>query len=113
MSHRRGIDLVTFTEDWYSEPSCIALAGLARKVRGLIGRVVEIGCWEGKSTVALANEVWPSRVDAVDTWMGSPGEVSEKLAAERDVLAQFRKNIATLTQGNVNEWRVDWRDYLN
>lgn len=103
---------MTFTEDWYSDRSCAALAELVRKVRGLFGRIVEIGCWEGKSTVTIANEAWPATVLAVDTWAGSSGEVSAELAKERDVLAQFRKNVATLTQGNVTEVRADWRDYL-
>lgn len=100
-----------FTEEWFGVGSQRALVKLARRTVSLEGRVVEIGCWEGRSTCALANAVWPVPVDAVDTWGGSPGEISEMLAAERDVLATFRENIAEMTRGNVTVHQQSWREY--
>lgn len=103
---------MTFVEDWFCAESCEALADLYRRVAHLEGDIVEVGCWEGRSTVALANACEPSTVHAVDTWQGSPGEISEQLAAERDVFAAFRANVAELTAGNVKPYRMGWRHYF-
>lgn len=101
-----------FTEDWFSVHACQVLTRLARRTEGLAGDVVEVGCWEGKSTCALANAVHPRIVHAVDTWKGSPGEISETLAAQRDVFSTFVENVQAFTKGNVHTFRCDWRDYF-
>lgn len=85
---------------------------MVARTEGVAGRVVEVGCWEGRSTVVLANAVAPDVVHAVDTWRGSPGEISASLAQERDVFAQFTENIAALTAGNVAPHRTGWRTYF-
>ena len=103
---------MTFTEEWFGEASQLALARLATLTDGVPGRVIEVGCWEGRSTVALANAVHPATVDAVDTWAGSPGEISADLAGRRDVYATFADNVAELTAGNVAPHRMGWRDYF-
>lgn len=103
--------MTTFHEDWFGPHSCEALATLARSTNELAGEVVEVGCWEGRSTIALANAVWPATVHAVDTWAGSPGEVSAELAAERDVYAVFQENIDLATAGNVKPHRTSWEAF--
>lgn len=103
---------MSFTEEWFAPESQSALVKLYEHVRDLTGDVVEVGCWEGRSTVALANACHPDVVHAVDTWDGSPGEVSWTLAHERDVAYQFAQNIEQLTAGNVRPHRVGWRDYF-
>lgn len=100
---------MTFVEDWFSDHSQAALARLAASTNHLQGDVVEVGCWEGRSTIALANAVAPSAVHAVDTWQGSPGEISADLAAKRDVFATFQHNTTGL---NVVPHRMGWRDYF-
>lgn len=99
-----------FTEEWFGEASQAALVDLYRKVAELDGSVVEVGCWEGRSTIALAKACHPDRVDAVDTWQGSPGEISADLASERDVFDRFTAN--TRPFGNVLPFRMDWRRYF-
>lgn len=103
----------TFTEQWFCEESQVVLSDLVRTTAGLEGDVLEIGSWEGRSTVALARAVAPDTVHAVDTWAGSPGEISEQLASERDVYATFLENMAELTDGNVEVHRMDWRVYMD
>lgn len=105
---------MTFREEWFGTHSQTALAHLYHRVADLEGAVVEVGCWEGRSTCALANAAHPETVHAVDTWNGSPGELSAKLAAEagRDVYATFLANVAELTAGNVVAHRMGWRDYF-
>lgn len=105
---------MTFTENWFSFDSQRALQQAAICTNGVDGRVVEVGCWEGRSTVALAHAVAPECVHAVDTWEGSPGEPSAELAAQegRDVFATFQANIKDLTRGNVIPHRMGWREYF-
>jgi predicted O-methyltransferase YrrM len=100
---------VIFTEQWFGPQSQRALAGLVAKVAELDGDIVEVGCWEGRSTIALADACFPARVHAVDTWQGSPGEISAELAQERDILATFLAN----THGrNIDVFIMGWRDYF-
>jgi predicted O-methyltransferase YrrM len=101
---------MTFTENWFDTPSCTALAQLVCDVSDIPGRIVEIGSWEGRSTIAMANAT-RRNIHAVDTWAGSPGEISAALAGERDVYATWRSNIDEATAGNVVEHRMGWRDY--
>lgn len=106
---------MTFHEDWFGEPSCRAVYRLVQSTHGLHGRVVEVGCWEGRSTSFIAQAAWPETVHAVDTWQGSPGEISADLAGEpgRDVFATFTENMAELTRGNYEAHRMGWRDYFD
>lgn len=99
----------TFHEEWFGPASQAALVDLYGKVAHLEGAIVEVGCWEGRSTVALAEACAPEPVHAVDTWEGSPYELSAQIAADRDVFAQFRANTAHL---NVVAYRMGWRRYF-
>ena len=102
---------MTFTENWFGEGSCNTLVSLASNVGNVDGEIVEIGSWEGRSTCALANAVYPRIVHAVDHWKGSPGEPSEQLAQGRDVYKRWQANVKQLTKGNVIAHRMGWRDY--
>lgn len=98
-----------FTENWFCQQSQDRLAMLAATAP-LGGSIVEFGSWEGRSSVALANAVAPLTVHCVDTWAGSPGEISAELAANRDVHSTFCENTAGL---NIEAHRMGWRDYVN
>lgn len=105
-----------FNENWYSDSQLISLRKIAKKAKGLEGRWIEIGCWEGKSTVAIANEIYPEKLDAVDTWKGSMYEASDhisvKIALGRDVFSIFCNNVSCLTKGNVIPYKQDCFEYL-
>ncbi len=101
-----------FTEQWFSAESCRTLANLAQSTAHLSGAIIEVGCWEGRSTCALANAVHPDIVHAVDTWAGSPGEISADLAADRDVFETFAYNVRVTTAGNVHAHRLGWREFF-
>lgn len=101
-----------FTENWFCDASCDFLAHLVHHTVGVSGDIIEVGSWEGRSTIALANAAHPEVVHSVDTWAGSPGEISAELAAQRDVFAAFRSNIAELTAGNVEVHRMGWREFF-
>lgn len=104
---------MTFTESWFFPADCDALTSLATATNDLTGAVIEVGCWEGRSTIALANAIHPTTLHAVDTWQGSPGEISHDLAAERDVFATFSENIENHTAGNVDAHRMGWREFFD
>jgi len=99
-----------FEENWYSDEQLEALCAKARLVANLSGEVVEVGCWEGKSTIALANACYPSVVNAVDTWEGNvdenPDHPNIQIARDRNVFDVFRQNVAAGTKGNVRPHRM-------
>jgi len=101
-----------FTEEWFSQASQDALAEMIRIVEPLDGLIIEIGAWEGRSTVAMANAAHPRVVHSCDTWQGSGHEVSEALAAQRDIFAQWQANVDAMTEGNVVAHRCDWREWV-
>lgn len=100
-----------FSENWYSNEQIKNLVETVSKVKDLEGEVVEIGCWEGKSTCALANAVYPTMVHAVDTWQGNTAEGEDHpsvvKAKKRDVYSAFLKNVNTRTKSNVSPWKED------
>lgn len=102
-----------FVENWFPAQSCDTLARLVGAVKEIDGMLVELGSWEGRSTIAMANAAHPRIVQAVDTWEGSPGEISSELAAKRDVFAKWSANVAHYTQGNVKANRMGWRQFFN
>jgi predicted O-methyltransferase YrrM len=105
-----------FHENWYSEQQLRLLAESYTLVRRLPGAVVEIGSWEGRSTVELANACYPETLIAVDTWEGNLDEAADHpsvlIARQRDVLAVFLHNLRTLTRGNVLALRMDCHAFL-
>jgi predicted O-methyltransferase YrrM len=101
-----------FHEEWFGDSSQAVLAHLVQAVADVPGLLVEFGSWEGRSTCAMARAAYPRQVLAVDTWQGSPGEISSELAAKRDVFAQFLANVTHWTRGNVEPVRMGWRDWV-
>jgi predicted O-methyltransferase YrrM len=102
---------MNFKEVWYGAASLNALISLAKSVQ-VEGDWIEVGCWEGRSTVHLANAISPKMLQAVDTWEGSPGEVSEALANDgRDVYATFLENTAEFP--NIVPHKMGWREYFD
>ena len=57
----------------------------------LMGSIVEIGCWKGRSTKPLA-ENCKGTVTCIDHWQGTQGDLTEKLAKNQDVYAAFLRN---------------------
>lgn len=115
-----------FHETWYGvNQLALLMRTLAKTVgrvdwredaRNLDGDIVELGCWEGRSTIALANIAAPAEVIAVDTWQGSSDEHPEHptvhSARERDVFTTFCRNVQNFTEGNVNPLRCDVHEFL-
>lgn len=105
-----------FHEDWYGQEQAAFLDYLIRNYTPPDGEVVEIGCWEGRSTVALAQSAYPRTVHAVDHWRGNVDEHADHpatvAARERNVLDTFQYHMNTLTEGNVVLHINDWREWI-
>ena len=99
-----------FTENWFTDASCATLAGLVEMVEHVPGRVVELGSWEGRSTLAIAGAT-DRPIHAVDHWQGAASDTYQRgqVADGRDVYARWLANVAEHT--HVTGWRMDWRAY--
>ena len=109
-----------FNENWYSNKQCDNLVALAKKVVDLKGSIIEIGCWEGKSTIALAKAVCPELLICNDTWLGNVQEsivtgkthATELILKKRDVYKIFLDNMDLLTDGNYTVIKRDCMEWL-
>ena len=109
-----------FHENWYSDDQQKNLGNLSKMVSNLEGSCIEIGCWEGKSTYYLANQIYPEILICNDTWLGNVEEskitgvkhISEKIAEERDVYSIFINNMNSLTQKNYSVVKKDCLEWL-
>jgi predicted O-methyltransferase YrrM len=109
-----------FNEDWYSSSQINNLVHLAKSVKHIEGSVIEVGCWEGKSTVSLANECYPNTLICNDTWLGNVLEsiitgqehITEKILKQRDVYGIFVNNMNKLTKRNYTVVKQDCIEWL-
>jgi hypothetical protein len=103
-----------FHEDWYSGGQAIYMAQLARQAPE--GALVEIGCWEGRSAIALAQLNNTRVLHCVDHWRGNldedPDHDSGKVAAERDVYQTFTQNMERCTNGNYTTAPLSWQEWV-
>lgn len=107
--------MIVFNDNWFPEPKRYMLTMAMRAVTATDGAIIEVGSWEGRSTIDIANFFYPDSVTAIDHWQGDltdPNSIVTNLAASRDVFATFQSNINAATRGNVVVARMDWRDYI-
>jgi predicted O-methyltransferase YrrM len=102
---------VRFNDRWFTGQKRRVLA-MALDLVPAEGELLEIGCWEGQSTVWLAQAFAPRTVNCFDWWRGSPNDFTFGLAQQRDVRAQFMHNMEVLTDGNYEVHDGDWRATL-
>jgi cephalosporin hydroxylase len=90
-----------FGENWFTYPNLYS-----RFVKELSNgsKIVEVGCWKGKSIAYLAVEIINSgkdiKVDAIDTWKGTPDEdvhQKDKYVIEDKLYELFLSNIAPVS----------------
>ena len=115
------LERVVFHENWYSEKQCYDLVSLVNNVNKLSGNIIEIGCWEGKSAIHIANNCYPNILICNDTWLGNIQEsiitgqthITELICKERDVYGTFITNMNTLTKQNYMVVKKDCIEWLN
>lgn len=81
------LDRARQIQGWMSDKE---LAWLAERAKTHY-RIVEVGSWKGRSTVALAENT-PGIVLAVDTWLGSMEHSAELIGPEGQLFQQFTEN---------------------
>jgi Methyltransferase domain len=112
--------MVTFHEHWMGQDQVIQVSALAQSTGYLEGEAIEIGAWQGLSTVGITTAIAPSVLHVVDHWKGdseSPAAIEQQLAIpavclERDNYAIFMGNMAEATEGNFKVWKMDYREFL-
>jgi Methyltransferase domain len=108
---------VRFDEEWMSQGQLDVLAALAQSTGYLDGEAVEIGTWQGRSAIPIANAIRPRFLHVVDHWEGDGPESAavgigiDPELVKRDNYGIFIDNIAEATQGNVSVWRMGWREF--
>jgi len=84
-----------FGEDWFSYAD--VYRRMVQNCR-MDGRLVEVGCWKGKSTAFLLVEAYNRsrkiEVYAVDTWQGSPEHAADPAVLADTLYDQFMANVA-------------------
>lgn len=112
--------MTIFNEDWYSDGQCKDLVMLLQSVKDILGSIIEIGCWEGKSTISLTNTAYPQEVVCCDTWLGNITEseaqgwehVTVQILKSRDVFSTFLNNMNESTKGNFKVVKEDCDSWL-
>lgn len=103
-------------EDWYNTEQSLELQKTVDSVKHLAGLFLDLGVWQGWSTIIIANIIEPKIVTAVDWWRGNiiedPNHVTVQILKERDVYSEFLENIKTDTSGNVEVVKGDIIEYL-
>jgi hypothetical protein len=108
-----------FDECWISTEQLELTTQLAAGTNDLPGEAIEVGVYQGRSAIPIANAVYPSTLHAVDNWQGgrdNPEAVAAGITQtdrelDRDNHGIFLANVAEGTKGNVEVWKMDWRDF--
>lgn len=88
------VDHASTIEGWMTKAELMWLAEVAQHMDS----IVELGCWKGRSTCALAGAC-NGPVYAVDHWRGTPSEhdTTHAETLDRDIIVDFRANTRHLS----------------
>lgn len=105
-----------FHDLWMGESQLWRLVRLAELSNAVPGACLELGVWEGRSALRIAEAIRPATLHAVDTWGGNitegPEHPTVRALRERDVYADCRTNIAEFGAGNIVLHRMDVLEFL-
>lgn len=108
-----------FTENWYSDAQLHLLSKAANLAATShdSGLFVEVGAWEGKSTLAIVHSIYPHNLHVIDHWQGdgdNPNKdgIDPAILANRDVYARFLGNLQAGGARNVVIHRKRWQEYV-
>jgi hypothetical protein len=101
----------SFTDEWYDHHDLQTVVNAAMHTTMLPGAAVEVGCWEGRSTIQLAQVFAPQTLLAVDSWVLQERMADELSGRELTPYERFRQNIEGFAR-NVAVFRCDWREFF-
>lgn len=101
-----------YTESWFSDNKQQSVRYALDHVFAT-GAYIEIGSFEGMSTVFIANKIFPKKLHAVDTWAGGEHAPYEQMKyATTPIESNFDNNIKVATEGNVLKQKMDWLVFI-
>jgi hypothetical protein len=106
-----------YDEQWMGLDQINVLAALAQSTGYLDGAAIEIGTWQGRSAIPIANAIRPRVLHVVDHWLGdgpeavAAGQAIKPELVARDNYGIFLDNVAEGTGGNVKVHKMDWREF--
>lgn len=81
--------------DWYENDACARLTSLAESVIDKEGHYLEIGPWEGRTSVSICSSIAPQVLLCVDKWNG--------FTFESSTVGYEHKTVTTAKSTNVKE----------
>ena len=96
-------------EGWFNDDCGQVYRNLVRQIPH-DGKIIETGIFKGRSTAILAKECIGTQrqIRAIDTWEGTPGEITKEIMAEQDVLSIFLNNMKELGYDKfVTPWKIN------
>lgn len=108
-------------ENWISNKDKSIIELLLFSTIDKEGITMELGCWQGQTSVILANDIYPEILYCIDHWEGNIEE--EKFTGEthytteqiklRDVYKEFIDNMNSLTNKNYIVFKDTHEHYLS
>lgn len=93
-----------FKELWFDMnivPWCLTFPRVLNRADAI--RILEIGSWEGRSTLFLLNYFTQAELTAVDTWQGSDEWHYQATSDLKDLESRFDHNVALAGEGRVTK----------
>lgn len=87
---------MAFHENWFTKEKRRRLRQCLDQVPEGRGELVEVGAWEGRSTIMTAKFFPNNKLHVIDHWGGNPSDERSKtagIAAKRDVYKDFIDNV--------------------
>lgn len=104
-------DLI-FTEPWCGDREKLSLH-FALNTLDAEGAFIEIGSFEGRSTVYIANQIYPNTLHAIDPWTGAETSGNElEIYSKRPIEQHWDHNINVGTKGNVVKHKMKWEEFF-
>ncbi len=97
---------------WIGPEQLAQTALLVGSTNHLEGEAVEIGAWQGLSTIPIARAVAPSVLHVVDHWLGDPDIARVPGIMDRDNYGIFLANMAEGTEGNFKVYKQSWQEWV-
>jgi predicted O-methyltransferase YrrM len=108
---------MAFLENWFAKPKRLRLHDAMLRVPKTNGAIVEVGSWEGRSTIDIARFFPEDSIHVIDHWLGDSVEANAKntaLAASRDVYSDFIENVKEAgVYDRLIVHRMGWREALD
>lgn len=108
-----------YNDQWTSDEQCTLISTIVRSLQNVKGDIVELGAWEGKMSVQLANSAYPETLHCVDWWKGNITEevegqvhITRSILETRNVQEIFISNVASCTRQNVTLYIEDCNEWL-